>query len=83
MFQKFWSKAQMELYFPLEKFEPWPEDTFSFCPKCAFDSFELLFDSGLQRFVRCAVCGALWIVNLSARSVPARPGSPRFRAAPA
>jgi hypothetical protein len=63
MFQKFWSKGQMRLYLSMEKFEPWPEDTFSFCPKCAFDSFELLLDSGLERHIRCTVCGSLWIVH--------------------
>jgi hypothetical protein len=67
MFQKFWSKAQMRLYLPLEKFEPWPEDTFSFCPKCALDSFELLLDSGCESYVRCQVCGSLWIVRSLAK----------------
>ncbi len=63
MFQQFWSIAQMRLYLPLEKFEAWPEDTFSFCPRCALDSFELLLDSGFESYIRCKVCGSLWIVH--------------------
>jgi hypothetical protein len=66
MILTFKSKAQMGLYFPLEKFEPWPEDTYSFCPKCASDNVEPLLESGREHFVRCGVCGSLWI----ARNLP-------------
>lgn len=63
MFTRFWSKAQMRLYIPLDRFEDWPEDTFSFCPKCGMDSFELLFEVGTETYIRCRVCGSLWVSN--------------------
>ncbi len=66
------SKAQMAVQHPLEKFESWPKDTYFFCPKCALDNLELLFDSGLERFVRCTACGSLWIISASPCNMPAQ-----------
>jgi len=56
----------MRLYYPLEMFEAWPKDTFSFCPKCALDSFEPLLDNGPEHYIRCKVCGSLWIAHTKA-----------------
>ena len=63
MLLTFKSKPQMRLYYPLEMFEPWPKDTFSFCPKCGLDNFEMLLDWGLERYMRCNLCGSLWIAH--------------------
>ena len=63
MLQKFWSKAQMSFFVPLERFELWPEGTYSFCPRCAMDSFELLYQNKTEAFVRCSACGKYWIIN--------------------
>jgi hypothetical protein len=63
MLQKFWSKAQMSFFVPIGSFEDWPEGTYSFCPQCAMDSFELLFKNRTESYVRCRACGALWVIN--------------------
>jgi hypothetical protein len=69
MILKFRSKAEMKFYHPLERFNHWPEDTFSFCPECGTDAFELLFENESDSFVRCRHCSALWITKTKVRSV--------------
>lgn len=63
MLPKFLSKTEMEFYIPMERFNYWPEDTFSFCPKCGMDSFELLFKNKLEIYIQCRICNALWIIK--------------------
>jgi DNA-directed RNA polymerase subunit RPC12/RpoP len=63
MLSKYRSKSQMGLYFPLENFERWPEGTYSFCPRCGLDMFELLYEADRQSYIRCSVCGAQWIIG--------------------
>jgi hypothetical protein len=69
MIPKFRSKAQMRLYYPVENFELWPEDTFSFCPQCGMDSFELLCEGSLEAYVKCRVCGTLWVIKAAFGSI--------------
>ncbi len=67
MLSRYRSKSQMGLDFPLDKFERWPNGTYSFCPRCGLDMFELLYKTELLSYIKCAVCGAQWITG-------ARPG---------
>ena len=69
MILKFRSKAQMNLYVPMQEFERWPEDTFSFCPKCSYESFELLYENESEAYIRCHLCNALWIIKSSAGNI--------------
>lgn len=75
MLSKYNSKSQMGLYIPLEKFERWPDGTYSFCPRCGLDMFELLCQAEHLSYIKCSVCGAQWITG-------ARPGVRLYAALP-
>jgi hypothetical protein len=63
MLSKYRSKSHMGLYLSLEDFAPWPDGTYSFCPRCGIDLFELLCENDPLSYVRCSICGAQWIVK--------------------
>jgi len=69
MILKFRSKAEMKFYHPMERFNQWPVDTFSFCPRCGTDAFELLFENDSESFVCCRHCSALWVMESNCRQV--------------
>jgi len=67
MLSKYRSKSRMGLDCPLEKFEWWPDGTYSFCPRCGLDLFELLFRTDNSAYIKCSVCGAQWIADSHSR----------------
>jgi len=63
MFPRFEATKDLATKIPPCDFQDWPDGTFSFCPKCGLDSFELLYKDEGQFLVRCRLCNTYWSVK--------------------
>ncbi len=63
MFPRFKSKKELGINLGRNDFSEWPSATYTFCPKCGLDNFELLYEDSSDIYIRCKICNSLWNIK--------------------
>jgi len=62
MFQRFKSLYELKKCLSLENFEALSEGSDFKCKYCGLDLYEVLYKDKINKYVRCHICNALWIL---------------------
>lgn len=62
MFQRFDSLYELKKCLALENFESLSPESDYKCKYCGLDLYEVLYKDQLNKYVRCHICNALWIL---------------------